>query len=94
MEEVLTELAIIWAPTLVSVLCMVVAVVKCVSKVKFTCDEFKQANLTKKLTDRIDEITAENLTLKKELDELLDKLTRINGYSERKYHHEHKDKEV
>ena len=82
MEEIIMQYVAMWAPAIAAVLAIVSSALLSISKVKTAIDNLKQDDTIKNLTSKLSEALRENKEIKKELDVLIDKITKIEHYRE------------
>lgn len=82
--ELLVTLATTWAPALTAILGVLVVVIKAVHSTSNALKEFKADQTLKQLTDDLQKALTDNAELKKQNQLILENLTKIKDYSNKK----------
>ena len=83
MAEIIVQYISIWAPALTAVLGIVITMLTSISKTKAAIQEFKHDDYVKELTEKVEEVSAQNEDLIHCNKLLLEQLTKIKGYADK-----------
>ena len=82
--QIITEYLAIWAPSLVSILSIIVAIIPSVQKVKDHLKALREDKTLVELSNKLEKLASENAELTRCNKILIDKLTKIKNYADHK----------
>lgn len=82
--QIITEYLAIWAPSLVSILSIIVAIIPAVQKVRDHLKALKEDKTLVELSKKLEKLAQENNELVRCNKLLIDKITKIKDYADQK----------
>lgn len=82
--QIITEHLAIWAPSLVSILSIIVAIIPSVQKVRDHLKALREDKTLVELSNKLEKLASENKELVRCNKILIDKITKINDYADQK----------